>query len=222
MILTLQVTHNNIYCSNDCVNDVVPSLSKSAKKLFQWFSDNQMKGNTDNCNSILSKESDAEIRVGKNTTCEKLLGVKTDQHLNFDDHVKSICKKASGKLRALARVIPYMSVEKRKLIMNSLFNTQFNHFPLIWILHIRCNNNKIKHLHERCLRLIYNDKRSSSEDLLTKVESVSILHRNIQDVAIEMFKVKTSLAPKIVNDLFDNETENYYNLRHRRIQNTFR
>ena len=121
----------------------------------------------------------------KNATCEKLLGVKNDQHLNFNDHVKPICKKASGKLRALARVTPYMCVEKRKLIMNSFFNTQFN------------------------------DKRSCYEDLLAKDKSVSIHHKNIQDVAIEMFKVKNRLAPKIVNDLFYNETENHYNLRHR-------
>ena len=30
-----------------------------------------------------------------------------------------------------------------------------------------------------------------------------------------MFKVKNSLAPKIINDLFDNDTEDHDNLRHR-------
>ena len=30
----------------------------------------------------------------------------------------------------------------------------------------------------------------------------------------KMFKVKNSLAPETVNDLFDNDTENHYNLRH--------
>ena len=63
--------------------------------------------------------------------------------------------------------------------------------------------------------LIYNDKRSSYQDLLTKDGSISIHHKIIQNVAIEMFKVKNSLAPKIVNDLLDNKTENYYNLSHR-------
>ena len=56
------------------------------------------------------------------TKCEKLLGVKTDEHLKFDDHVNSLCKKASRKSRALARVTPHMSVDKRKLVMNSFFN----------------------------------------------------------------------------------------------------
>ena len=48
----------------------------------------------------------------------------------------------------------------------------------MWMLHSRQNNNKIKHLHERCLRLIHNDKLSSYEELLEKNLSVSI-HNSI-------------------------------------------
>ena len=53
-----------------------------------------------------------------------MLGVKIDYKLNFDEHVKTLCSKANNKLRALARVTPYMSVEKKKILMNSLFNAQ--------------------------------------------------------------------------------------------------
>ena len=79
----------------------------------------------------------------------------------------------------------------------------------------RCDNNSLKHLQERCLCLIYNDKRSLYENLSTDDRSVSIHQKSIQDVVIEMFKVKNSLAPKIINDLFDNDTEDHDNLRHR-------
>ena len=185
-------------------------------------SDKGLQGNTDKCHLILSTESDAEIRVGesliKSTACEKLLGFKIDQHLNFDDHVKSICKKPSGKLRSLARVTQYVSVEKRKFIMDPFFNAQVNYCPLMWMLYSRCDSNKIKHLHKRCLRLIYNDNRSSYKDLLKKDTSVFIHHKNIQDAAIKMFKFKNSLTPKTVNDLFDKETENHYNPRYARVQ----
>ena len=58
------------------------------------------------------------------------------------------------------------------------------------MLHNRCNNSEIKHLHERCLRLTYCDKTSSFEELLGKDGLVSIHHRNIQSLAIEMHKVK--------------------------------
>ena len=37
--------------------------------------------------------------------------------------------------------------------MNPFFNAQFNYYPFMWMLHSRYNNNKIKHLHDRCIRL---------------------------------------------------------------------
>ena len=81
------------------------------------------------------------------------------------------------------------------------------------MLHSRCNSNKIKHLHERCLRLTYCDKTSSYEEVLEKVRSVSIHHRNIQSLAIEMDKVKNEPAPTITANIFGAMPENHYNLR---------
>ena len=68
--------------------------------------------------------------------------------------------------------------------------------------HNRTYNNKIKRLHEKCLRLIYNDKRSSFEDLLEKDNCVSIHHKNLQALAIEMFKVHTKSSTEIMQEVF--------------------
>ena len=95
-----------------------------------------------------------------------------------------------------------MNPQKRKVLMNAFFNAQFNYCPLIWMLHSRQNNNKIKHLHERCLRLIHNDKLSSYEELLEKDGSVSIHHKNIQSLAIEMFQIKHGQSPEIASFFF--------------------
>ena len=132
---------------------------------------------------ITSTNNALELKVVdsliKTSTCKKLLGVKIDFKLIFDNHLANLCKKANNKLRSLARATPYMTIEKRKLLMNSFFSAQLNYYPLIWMLHSRCNNNKTKHLHERCLKLIYCDKNSSYEELLERDGSVFIHHRNI-------------------------------------------
>ena len=63
--------------------------------------------------------------------------------------------------------------------------------------HNRTNNNKTNRLHERCLRLIYNDKKSFFKDLLEKDGSVSIHHRDLRKFAVELFKVFKGLNPVI-------------------------
>ena len=107
---------NTIYDIGDSINDVIASLQDSSEKLFKWFSDNQLKGNTDKCHLIVSSDDSTAIKVGesviKNTTCEKLLGIKTDNKLTFDEHISGLCKKAANKLRALARVTSYVSPKK--------------------------------------------------------------------------------------------------------------
>ena len=103
-----------------------------------------------------------------------MLRVKIEYKLNFDEHVKTLRSRANNKLRTLVRATPYLSVEKKKILMNSKFNTQFNYCPRIWMLHSHRNNNITGNLHERYLRLIYNGKNLSYEELLTKNGSVSM------------------------------------------------
>ena len=82
------------------------------------------------------------------------------------------------------------------------------------MFHSRSLNKKINQLHERCLRIIYNDKRSSFEELLVKDNSVSVHHNNIHTLAIEMYKVVNGISPEIMNDVFKVRNETHYHLRH--------
>ena len=208
---------NTLYDASNTFEDIISSLQESPEKLFKWLSDNQMQGNSGKCHLILSTSEPAQIQIGESliesTNCEKLLGVKIYSQLSFDKHIKTVCKKASSKLRALARVTPYMAIEKKKVLMNSFFDSQFNYRPLVWMCHSRRNNTKINNLHERCLRLIYSDKKSSYEELLGKDGSVSIHQRKIQVLAAEMYKVKSGYTPKIFSDLFNQREIGPYNLR---------
>ena len=130
----------------------------------------------------------------KNSTEEKLLGVKFDSNLSFENHVTSLCKKASQKLHALARISHYMDLNKRRNLMNArishymdlnkrsnlvkaFITSQFSYCPLIWMFHSRSLNNKINRIHERALRLVYQNNLNFSE-LLDQDNSVTV-HQKI-------------------------------------------
>ena len=63
-------------------------------------------------------------------------------------------------------------------------------------------NNKINRIHERALRITYNDKSSSYRELLTKDRSLTIHHRNIRALAIEIYKVMQGISPPFLNEMF--------------------
>ena len=175
-----------------------------------------MKANPDKCHLLLSTKEDKSIEIDghkiSNSNCEKLLGVIIDSQLKFNVHLEALIKKANQKVHVLARITPYMSIPKRKLLMNSFFMSQFNYCPLVWMCHSRKLNNKINRLHERCLRIVYNDKTSSFEELLSKDGSVTIHTRNLQVLATEMFKVRKDMSPAIMKEIFQ-VRENPYDLR---------
>ena len=124
-----------------------------------------------------------------------------------------MCTKANRKINALAIIAPLININKRRILMNSFFSWQFNYCPVIWMCHSRTNNRKINRLHERCLRIIYDDKQSSFIKLLEKDNSVSIHQRNLQILAIKMLKVSNGLTPVLMNDIFKLRGEQTYNLR---------
>ena len=107
-----------------------------------------------------------------------------------------------------------MELGKRRMLMNAFFSSQFNYCPVVWMCHSRALNKKINRLHERCLRIIYNDKTFTFKELLEKDNSVSIHYRNIQALAIEMYKVANGMSPEIMNEIFQLREKSHYNLRY--------
>ena len=109
----------------------------------------------------------------KNSTEEKLLVVKFDSNLSSEGHITSLCEKASQKLHALARISHYIDLNKRRNLMKAFITSQFSYFLLIWMFHSHNLNNKINRIHERALRLVYQNNLSFSE-LLDLNNSVTV------------------------------------------------
>ena len=121
-------------------------------------------------------------------------------------------RKASRKVNALSRVMPYMNLSKKKKVVRSFFTSQFNYCHFIWMFHSRMINNEINRLHERCLHLLYENKSTSFEKLLEQDKSVTLHTRNLQILATEMFKVYQNIYPPIFREIF-HQSGNNYNLR---------
>ena len=121
---------NTIYNAGYNTDEVIFSLQKSSKKLFKWFVAYQIKSNIGKCQLIVSTNDIAEIQIAdfliKSSCTEKLLGVNIDSKLNFNSHVDHLCSKACKKLR----VIPYMTLEKKMIVMDSFFHRSLNSSPL--------------------------------------------------------------------------------------------
>ena len=102
----------------------------------------------------------------------------------------------------------FMSIKQKRVLMKS-FESQFGYCPLIWIFHGRGVNNKINHLQERSILIACKDDNNSFKDLLKKDNIFTVHHRNIQSLAIELFKVKENLSNTIMNDILQTRTLTY-------------
>ena len=68
----------------------------------------------------------------------------------------------------LSVIYQVMSLEKRRILMKALIESQFNYCPLIWMFRSRTLNNKINQIHEKALRSLCSDHNSSFYELLDK------------------------------------------------------
>ena len=75
-----------------------------------------------------------------------------------------------------------------------------------------CLNNVLHSIHERALRLIYNNYEFPLDITLEDNKPKSIHQKNIESLAIEIYKFQAGLTPPIMSELFVTRKNNY-NLR---------
>ena len=198
---------NSPFSCNTNIESVISQLESDSNILLEWVKNNGLKANPDKFHLLLNDADEKyfiEIDNFKipNSTCEKLLGINIDNKLSFDDHVVGLCSKASQKLHALSRISHFMKTKQRQIIMKSFIHSQFGYCPLVWMFHSRKLNNRINKIHERSLRIVYDDSKSTFRELLNKDNSFTIHERNIQTLAIELYKVVNELSPQLMSQVF--------------------
>ena len=197
---------NPFLCANDD-NTVIEKLTHDAHTLLDWYMTNGFKANPDKFHFLASSyDTESFLMIDQfvihKSQCKKLLAIKIDHNSSFEEHVSTLCSKAAQKLHALSRISLFMTQAQRRSIMKAFINSHFGYCQLVWIFHCRKLNNRIKCMHERALRLVYNDYYSSFQTLLIKDNSVSIHIRNIQALAIDLYKVAKGISTEIMGLVF--------------------
>ena len=91
-----------------------------------------------------------------------------------------------------------LKFEQRKLLLKAFITSQFFCAPAVWMFHNRQLNNHINRIHERALRIVYQDHNSTFDKLLAKDGSFKTHDHNLQKLLSEKSKVKMKLASEIM------------------------
>ena len=117
------------------LENLLTRLEHDSVLAIEWFENNYMKLNEGKCHLLISgfKHEVLWANIGGKriweSTENKLLGLHIDRDLQFTSHVSKLCTQASQKLTAISRIAKFMSLEKRKLVINSFLCRNFNIAP---------------------------------------------------------------------------------------------
>ena len=129
------------YAMKKSTLQVLKEIGDKSACVFNWFSANYFKANPKKSHFLLTSNEEVNLNLDdliiQNSKSEKLLGINIDNFLTFNEHVSKLCKKASQKLHAIARISSYLNKNKLRLIMNAFFSSQFGYCPLIWMFRNR-------------------------------------------------------------------------------------
>ena len=158
---------NTLYSTGKDLNRIRRNLEIDFMILHQWFHENHMTLNPGKCHYMVISSRDLSHEIMLNDSKitssneKKLLGIFLDSKLNFESYIGSLCRNAGQKINASARLKSYLTSDQRNLLLNSVLNCQFTYCLSIWMFTSHYLNNALNNIHDRALRLIYNDHEKS-------------------------------------------------------------
>ena len=183
-------------------------LTKSEKSSIittELFENKYMKMISDKCHLFISGNKFEQIlwakigntRIWENRTV-KLLVITIDNELKFDEHISNVCLKANRKFSGLTKIRKYLDFKKIRIIFKKFFEAPFKYLPLTWMFYSRSTYRRINHLHEKALRLIYDDYQLTFEELLEKDGSQCAKYSNFTQFLLWKFCGKAQFPHSFV------------------------
>ena len=157
-----------IYVAGKEIKEINTRLSNAMAELSAWFSENELilnlnKGKTEailfgtaqrirKCTEPLCiLHENGQINI---TPTYKYLGVQLDSTLNLNSNFDAKYKKASGRLRLLAKIRNHLDIESAKAIYRSMVLPVLTYCGILNLKLTRTQENKLNSFHNRAMQII--------------------------------------------------------------------
>ena len=132
---------NTISATERTIENLISTLETESQTAIKWFKLNEI---------IVSPEKFQATVVKKNPKMKdsyplnindllinsensvKLLGIEIDNKLSFEQHISTLCNKASNQLNAIGRTQTFMGFKEKEVLINSFLYSNFNYCRLVW------------------------------------------------------------------------------------------
>lgn len=218
---TYNYAYDNIlsYISSN-LSEVTKTLEDDCVIAMEWFQANYMKANAEKFQLMFLSKKDTTnnqtLRINdkfiKSSSSINVLGIEIDSKLNFKIHIDDICNQTSKQINALKRIKHYLDKQCKNTLYNSYIGSNFNYCPLVWMFIAKLNMDKLEKMNKSALRFIENQNIMPYEELCREANKLTITQRCIKSVTIQMYKIKSKMAPTYLQELFS-DRKDLYNLR---------
>ena len=131
---------NNFYDDEQSLDKLKDNLSSDAHSAVLWYKENYLDANPEKFQCMFMNRNgviDANLSINdvnvESTDSIKVLGVTLDAKLNFNEHIKNLCNRASHQINALKRISRYLDIDGRLRIYQAFIKSNFTYCPVSWI-----------------------------------------------------------------------------------------
>ena len=195
------------------------TLTSEVKVAIKWFDTNRMEANPSKFQAITlnaAEDPRAHINLGDKVIIAectvKLLGVHLDDHLNFNQQTKELCRKAASQLNVLQRLARHLDQGCRMSIFRAFILTHFNYCALVCHFCGATNTKKLERIQRRALRFVFLDFNSDYTTLLDRTGLPTLELARKREILVEVYKAVMHLSPPFMWGVFTH-TLTRYNLR---------
>jgi len=208
MFFILFADDTNVFFSHSSLQTLTQVVNTELTLVADWFSANRLTLNLDKTNFILFKShrkigpSDDSLRLSINgipitkVSSTKFLGVHVDQHLTWNEHIRSISDKIAKSIGILTRTAYLLPSCIRLKLYYSLVYPYLTYCNMVWASTYDSRLRRLMILQKRAVRVIAGVPRCvHSGPLFTNLRLLKLEQIRTLQIGLFMYRYEHGLLP---------------------------